>query len=165
MRCGRWTNSPAPPPSFPLAIVRVLLAKVKLPRLALRPLPWSVAFGIWFITLWLLSGRPAVNPPLPMDFPTDKVLHFGYFFGGAGLLSAALLLQRRLLISWSSLHLIVICLLFFTGALDEWHQSWYPFRTGNDAGDLSADFCGALIGTFVFRMVQPLVFPQFPAKP
>jgi VanZ family protein len=51
-------------------------------------------------------------------------------------------------------------ILFSVGALDEWHQSWYEFRSGNDAGDLTADFFGALAGTLVFRKLQPRLFPQ-----
>lgn len=99
------------------------------------------------------------GPKFPTDFPTDKILHFGYFFGGAGLLSAALFLQKRWPLHWSSLHLLVVVALFTTGAIDEWHQSWYPIsRSGNDAADLTADIVGALAGTFVFRKIQPKLF-------
>lgn len=100
------------------------------------------------------------GPKLPMDFPVDKILHFGYFFGGAGLLSAALFLQKQKPLHWSTLHLLVVLSLFLVGSLDEWHQSWYPFRSGNDAGDLTADVLGALAGTLLFRTLQPRVFPR-----
>lgn len=109
----------------------------------------------------MLSGRPMKGPKFPMDFPIDKILHFGYFFGGAGLLSAALFLQKRWTFHWSTIHLLVVLALFAVGSLDEWHQSWFPeFRSGNDAGDLSADIFGAFIGALVFRQVQPKVFPR-----
>lgn len=133
---------------------------MKLPAFAQRHLPWTIAFAVWFITLWMLSGRPMNGPKLPMDFPIDKILHFGYFFGGAGLLSAALFLQKRKTFHWSTLHLLVVLALFAVGSLDEWHQSWYPlYRSGNDAGDLTADILGALVGTLIFRAAQPNVFP------
>ena len=94
-----------------------------------------------------------------MDFPVDKILHFGYFFGGAGLLSAALFLQKRWNWHWSTIHLFVVLALFAVGSLDEWHQSWYEYRTGNDSADLSADILGALAGTLLFRKLQPKLFP------
>lgn len=106
-----------------------------------------------------------MGPKLETNVPIDKVLHFGYFFGGGGLLSAALFLQQRWSFDWSTLHLNVLLILFIVGSLDEWHQSWYPFRSGNDAGDLTADFFGALVGTFVFRKVQPRIFPQSHPSP
>lgn len=99
-----------------------------------------------------------MGPHLSLNLSIDKVLHFGYFFGGAGLLSAALFLQKRKTLHWSTLHLIVIITLFAVGSVDEWHQSWYKFRSGNDAGDLTADFLGALVGTVIFRLLQPKVF-------
>ena len=101
-----------------------------------------------------------MGPRLPTDIPIDKVYHFGYFFGGAGLLSAALFLQKRWSLHWSTIHLIVVLALFAVGSLDEWHQSWYPFRSGNDAADLTADIIGALAGTLIFRKVQPRIFPR-----
>ncbi len=133
---------------------------MRLPSILCRATPWSLLFTIWFTVLWFLSGRPLKGPKIPMEFPIDKVLHFGYFFGGAGLLSAALFLQKKKRLHWSTLHLIVILALFVTGSLDEWHQSWFPFRSGNDAGDLTADLCGAAVGTFLFRLLQPKLFPS-----
>ena len=131
---------------------------VKLPPFFQRHHPWSISFIIWFTTLWILSGRPLSGPKLPPLFHVDKFLHFGYFFGGAGLLSAVFFLQKKRTLHWSSLHLFVILALFLVGSLDEWHQSWYPYRSGNDAGDLTADVIGALAGTLLFRVLQPKVF-------
>lgn len=95
-----------------------------------------------------------------MGLPIDKVWHFGYFFGGGGLLTAVLFLQKGRNLPWSTIHLIVLIALFAVGSLDEWHQSWYPFRSGNDAADLTADSLGALAGTLVFRKLQPVLFPK-----
>lgn len=132
-----------------------------LPPFAQRHHLWTAAFVVWFIALWLLSDGANKGPKFPTDLQVDKVLHFGYFFGGAGLLSASLFLQKKWPLHWSTLHLLVILTLFAVGSLDEWHQSWYPLtRSGNDAGDLTADICGALVGTLIFRKAQPMVFPK-----
>ena len=126
---------------------------------------WLVAFLGWAITLWILSDGPPPAPPGP-GFPgIDKILHFGYFLGGAGLLSAALYLQRRdrgTEVSWGHLLLTVVILLAAIGALDEWHQSWIPGRSGNDLGDWLADVAGALAGSLLFRRLHPLLQPADP---
>lgn len=131
---------------------------MKLPSPLQRSLPWAVLCVLWFATLWFLSSRPLPGPKLETDLPIDKVLHFGYFFGGAGLLSAALFLQKKTAFHWSTLHLIVVVTLALVGSLDEWHQSWYSFRSGLDSADLTADLLGALAGTLVFRKLQPKIF-------
>ena len=133
---------------------------MKFPDFARRSQLWAALFLVWFVTLWYLSGRPMMGPKLPPVYHIDKVYHFGYFFGGAGLLSAALFLQKRWNFHWSSIHLLVVLILFMVGSLDEWHQSWYPFRSGNDSADLTADVLGALAGTLVFRKIQPRLFPR-----
>ena len=127
---------------------------MKLPAVCQRSSLWFILFAIWLITLWFLSSRPLYAPPTPSIPFLDKVLHFGYFFGGAGLLSAALYLLKKKQPAWDTLYLTVIIICTCTGALDEWHQSWYEFRSGNDAGDLAADFIGAITGTIVFRKMR-----------
>lgn len=116
---------------------------------------WFVGFLIWFVTLWFLSSQPTPELEDGYKIPhLDKVLHFGYFLGGAGLLSAVLyLLPRRppRRPGWDTIHVCVIVVITLIGVLDEWHQSWYPFRSGNDAADLAADFLGAVAGTLLFR--------------
>lgn len=130
---------------------------MQIPGVLRRSPPWFGAFAVWFVVLWFLSSGPLPGPRTISIPHLDKVLHFGYFFGGSGLLSAALYLRDPRNVRWDVLHLTVIAALTATGALDEWHQSWYEFRSGNDAGDLMADFCGALAGTLVFRRVRHLL--------
>ena len=130
---------------------------MQLPSALHRSQPWFVFFVVWFTVLWFLSSGPLPGPKGPGIPFLDKVLHFGYFFGGAGLLTAALYLRKPENPRWDVIHLTVITVLTAVGALDEWHQSWYPFRSGNDAGDLAADFFGALAGTLVFRRVRHVV--------
>ena len=59
---------------------------------------WTVCFLVWFIVLNLLSHGNRFHPPgtFIFDIPHfDKIVHFGYFFGGSGLLSAALFLSKK----------------------------------------------------------------------
>ncbi len=93
---------------------------------------------------------PKEGPEIPH---VDKVAHFGYFFGGAGLLAGGLGIQRRVKTPSSSLWgvflLVVIVVGVVIGRLDEYHQSFTPERTGNDTGDWLADILGAFGGAWV----------------
>lgn len=112
---------------------------------------WLIAFLAWGTVLWFLSDGPVPGPEGPSIPGIDKVLHFGYYFGGAGLLSAAFYLRSPPEPNWAA-HLVLVVLIVSTvGMLDEWHQSWIPERSGNDAGDWLADAYGALAGALVFR--------------
>ena len=134
---------------------------MRLPAPCYRSTIWFASFAIWFVVLWVLSSGPLLAPPVPEIPHIDKVLHFGYYFGGAGLLSAALFLFRQSpRLGWDVIHLTVIVLVTTTGIIDEWHQSWYEFRSGNDAGDLAADFLGAVTGTLVFRRFRRVLSPS-----
>lgn len=127
---------------------------MKLPAFAQRPHLWLVLYVSWFSTLWYLSSGP-VAVQTGVEIPhLDKVAHFGYFFGGAGLLSAALYRLSRGHPDWTRILTIVILVMTIVGCLDEWHQSWVPERTGNDAQDLCADVIGSLAGFLVFRRVH-----------
>ncbi|MBJ06853.1 MAG: hypothetical protein CMO40_07035 [Verrucomicrobiaceae bacterium] len=124
---------------------------------------WLCAFLLWAITLWSLSDGPApVQEPAGLPH-LDKVLHFGYFFGGAILLSAVLFLWNRRPSPEPSrrtsrwLACIVVVVLAAIGALDEWHQSWIPGRSGNDLGDWTADLLGACVGVFLFQRLHRLL--------
>lgn len=121
-----------------------------------HPLPWFAAFALWFgILWWLSSGVPAVPPPLQFT-ASDKVLHFGYFFGGAGLLSAALYLRYPAEAATRSRLWLSILIVSLVGALDEFHQSFIPMRSGNDPYDLAADILGAIAGSYAFLPFRKL---------
>jgi VanZ family protein len=126
-------------------------ARLRLPAIAFHPALWLAAFLLWFGTLWWLSSaaRPLHHPPpVPLS---DKILHFGWFFGGAGLLCAFLYRlrpqSRRPLASASFAAIVLVA----TGVLDEWHQSRVPGRQGNDPADLAADIAGSIAGILCFR--------------
>ncbi|MEE3179232.1 MAG: VanZ family protein [Verrucomicrobiota bacterium] len=143
------------------------MPRPRLPACRSRSPFWSTLFLLWGIVLWLLSDGPIPMRDGP-DFPGfDKILHFGYFFGGAGLLSAALYLHgsNRPGLSWRRLVITVVIVLATVGALDEWHQSWIPERSGNDFGDWLADIAGALTGALVFKCSHHLLGQPAPDRP
>lgn len=117
-------------------------------RLPRRPAPWLCAFAVWFGVLWWLSSGQR-DLPLGEDIRfIDKVYHFGYYFGGAILLGGAFsrpigCVARPFLLTVSAIALV--------GALDEFHQSFVPGRSGNDPADWSADISGGICGAWVVR--------------
>jgi VanZ family protein len=127
---------------------------MKLPSPLRHALLWLVCFCAWFGILWRLSSGPVeINPGWEIPH-LDKACHFGYFFGGSGLLSAFLYRLSRRSVDWAKLLACVMFIMTLAGALDEWHQSWVPERSGNDALDLCADVLGSLAGFAVFRKMH-----------
>ena len=57
---------------------------------------------------------------------------------------------------------VLVIVLATVGALDEWHQSWVPGRSGNDPGDWLADVVGALTGGLVFKRFHCLLDRALP---
>lgn len=120
-----------------------------------NPLFWGACFLLWFILLNLLSHGDKFHPPgnFIFDIPhLDKVVHFGFFFGGAGLLSAAFYFSTDP--GWRKLIIFVTVALSIIGIWDEFHQSFFANRTGNDPGDWLADTLGAFCGALVFRRMH-----------
>ena len=127
---------------------------MKAPR---SPHFWWLCFVAWLCVLFYLSSRPApdINGP---DIPfADKIVHFGYFFGGSGLLCAALYCRPGKPPKLRRLTWIVTLILALIGVTDEFHQSFTPERFGNDPFDLMADVLGAFVGTLVFRRFHALL--------
>lgn len=125
---------------------------MKLPDWCLSARLWLAAYGVWFLTLWLLSaGNP--TPPGGFEIPhLDKICHFGYFFGGGGLLAAALYCRAPDAPAWPAILLSVAIAAAVVGWFDEWHQSFTPGRSANDLGDWLADVLGGIAGGLVFRL-------------
>lgn len=113
-----------------------------------RPTAWLIAWSAWFISLWLLSAGNPAPKELPVIPHLDKIAHFGFFFGGAGLLCAWL---RHYFQRVSEPRCLVITTVVggLVGALDEYHQTFTPGRTGNDFYDWLADVSGSLAGAIV----------------
>jgi len=116
---------------------------------------WGLCFLLWFVLLNLLSHGNKFHPTgtFLFDIPHfDKVVHFGYFFGGGGLLSAAFFFAEKP--RWRKLIVYVTITLSLIGIWDEFHQSFFENRTGNDPGDWLADTVGAICGALVFRLIH-----------
>ena len=131
-----------------------------MPRPPRHPLFWLVSFLLWMLTLWVLSSRAGDEtqlPPIPM---ADKVAHFGFFLGGAGLLCAFLYCLECLRDRWKLIFLLVMIVMGVIGWLDELHQSYTPGRFGNDPYDWLADVSGALAGCLIFRRMHTLLHPR-----
>jgi VanZ family protein len=130
---------------------------MKIPAAARSPWLWLTAYLLWFSTLWFMSSGP-VAIKTGVEIPhLDKVAHFGYFFGGSGLLSAFLFRRQASAPDWLHIFTIVILLMTAVGCLDEFHQSWVPERTGNDSQDLTADVLGSIAGFYVFKRLHRLL--------
>ena len=114
------------------------------------------AWLMWFGILWWLSSGELPGPEDVPEIPFfDKVMHWGYFGIGSALSTMWVLMGNRLgrLTLWAMLG--VLGLGMAVGALDEWHQSWCVYRSGNDLGDFLADTVGTLSGCIVVSRLYP----------
>ncbi len=122
-----------------------------LPR---HPHFWLAGFLLWFGVLWALSSFRIPGEGVPPIPHLDKVAHFGYFFGGSGLISAWLYRTNPEHPKWQNIIGIAVLVIAIIGALDEYHQSFTPGRSGNDFWDWTADVLGALAGALVFKAIH-----------
>jgi len=108
-------------------------------------------FGVWVVTLWILSSLPGEDIDLPPFPEADKVAHFGYFFIGGFLLAGVL---RRTL-GWRGCKLIcgALCAIALIGALDELHQLHTRDRSGGDPADWMVDCAGGAFGALVIGWI------------
>ncbi|MFT4175776.1 MAG: VanZ family protein [Luteolibacter sp.] len=118
---------------------------------------WLGCFIVWLVTLWILSSISGSDTQLPPIKFSDKIAHFGYFFGGGGLLTAWFYRRNPENPDWPVILLSSILILALVGILDEFHQSFTPGRSGNDLFDWFADLAGATCGALVFRLVHRVV--------
>ena len=123
-------------------------------RVPRRPVFWLVALFVWFSVLWLLSSGTHPGIPMPPIDGFDKVEHFGYFFGGAGLLCAYLYGKRPVSPPWQLIIPGVVIVMALVGWLDEYHQGFVPGRSGNDPLDWLAVVTGATCGAFFFKRIH-----------
>lgn len=109
---------------------------------------WWLWLAIWGGILFGLSSKSTL-PPGPEIPHKDKVMHFLYFSGGGFCFALACLgktgrLRPRWLWALTGMLFGMIA-----GALDEYHQTFTPGRSGNDPGDWLADFTGSAAGALL----------------
>ena len=94
-------------------------------RLPRNPKFWLGAFLLWFAVLWTLSsfsGQQQFAPPIDHF---DKLAHFGYFFGGSGLLCAYLFqgpMWKRAVVFLSSMPIAIVLNGFRIGVITHAHR-------------------------------------------
>jgi len=103
-----------------------------------------------------LSSLPGNDPLLRTFQFNDKIKHFiAYFTLG---ISFCLWIPNKKWLEkpavWGAL-IVFICTIF--GICDEFHQSFVPGRSGNDLGDIAADFGGGLFSPFAYILALKLV--------
>ena len=123
-------------------------------RIPRNPKWWLGAFLIWFGVLWVLSSLSFGSDFTPPVDHFDKVEHFGYFFGGSGLLCAYLFRRNPEHPNWRAIIGGAILVIALVGCIDEFHQSFTPGRSGNDPYDWLADVLGATAGAFTFQKIH-----------
>lgn len=116
---------------------------------------WLVAIILWGVTLFFLSATAKPLPDTGFEIPhIDKVLHFGYFFGGGFILATHILLKWGIAAPRWQRILIPAVILAVVGALDEYHQTFTPGRSGNDPFDWLADVLGATTGILLANRIH-----------
>ncbi len=122
------------------------------------PRPWFAGFLCWAAYLFILSSNPgSVTEGAPQVIHVDKILHFGYFMGGAGLLTTWLLLWKGPGCRRAFRIVLPIVFLCLIAALDEIQQSFSPGRSGNDPFDWLADALGTIAGTLIANRFHPIL--------
>lgn len=117
---------------------------------------WLAALVTWAVALFILSSLSKTLPDGGPEIPhLDKILHFGYFFGGGFILTTHILLRKVTGASRATRLLLPILVFAVLGALDEYHQTFTPGRSGNDPFDWLADILGASTGVLFANFLYP----------
>jgi len=123
-------------------------------QLARKSLLGGFGVIIWAAVLWQLSAHSSLpsGPSFPLK---DKLLHCLYFCGGASCLLLALFGKASPVPAWRALALRSLPFTAIIGALDEFHQTFTPGRSGNDPWDWLADVTGGGLAAWI---VMKLLF-------
>ena len=129
-----------------------------LPSLLLHTRLWLFLLIVWFIVLWIASSQASYLPPPLFSFQ-DKVEHALYFCAGSFCFTTAIRLsptQSAFITGMKKLLPLWLALLFamLIGALDEFHQTFTPGRSGNDLGDWLADTLGGFLSYLSSRLIR-----------
>lgn len=126
-------------------------------KLLRSPNVWVFSLILWWVTLFTLSSFAKPMPEGSPEIPhIDKILHFGYFFGGGIIFATWILLWKGTTAKLATRIIIPLIILASVGALDEYRQTFTPGRSGNDPFDWLADVLGSLSGLFLANYLHPL---------
>ncbi len=117
----------------------------KLPQ---NTLFWFCAWLTWFSVLWHLSSITPQIKDAPQIPHLDKLAHFCYFMAGGFCIANTLFLKINKSSNWTQILIISILIGASAGAIDEFHQTFTPGRTGNCYGDWIADTLGTTAGAY-----------------
>jgi VanZ family protein len=119
---------------------------------------WFLGFIFWVGYLFALSSNPeSVTQGAPGIPHIDKILHFGYFMGGAGLFTTWLLLWKGPSSRGAIRIVLPVALFLAIAAMDEFQQSLSPGRSGNDPFDWLADALGSITGVLLANRFHSLL--------
>ncbi len=129
-----------------------------------KTIAWLLVAG-WICGITLLSSlTPDTAPELPKwEIPhLDKIVHFVLYAIGGFVLANALWVTN----GWPLGKVIFVTALIalLIGVGDEFHQSFVPERSGNDWGDIMADFLGAIAGAIVYSVTCHALIRKRPAS-
>ncbi len=125
---------------------------MQLTRFLSSPLLWRTFVLLWAGILYWLSEQSKLPSPAKFE-GIDKLEHVVYFAAGG----MCFLLSLHLAGFARSLTMAILFTMLFcslVGALDEWHQTFTPGRSGGDVWDWTADTIGGFIGAILALGVE-----------
>ncbi len=125
---------------------------MSLPRFIFHPSFWRVLLLIWAGLLIWLSEQSHLPSPAKFE-GIDKVQHAVYFAAGGVCFLLGLRLAG-LLRSVGSAVVVTVLFCSVVGALDEWHQTFTPGRSGGDVWDWAADTLGGFLGALIALAIE-----------
>lgn len=110
---------------------------------------WWVCVFVLLVVLFVASSQASYVPRRLFTWQ-DKVQHFTFFAIWGFCFHRAIRLE-----SWRSALLWTVIFCAVNGALDEWHQTFTPGRSGNDPFDWMADVLGGIFAGLLGAFVTP----------
>jgi VanZ family protein len=99
--------------------------------------------------IFILSGLPGNDPFLNSFHFNDKIKHIIAYLV-LGIAFCMWIPRKRWLEKAFMWGLLIVVICTICGISDEYHQPFVPGRSGNDIGDIMADFTGGLISVFIY---------------
>jgi len=116
-----------------------------------KPRYYLILSLIWLCMIWVVSSLPSQDIPQVNIMGVDKIAHFGVYLIW-GMLVHTYLHKKE---PNKKLRMVIVLLMFFLAALDEYHQRWIP---GRDVSvyDLFANWSGLFASFLVLIPLKRL---------